>query len=112
MCLHSICRYLKINTVVNLVFLLFSAVIFYAWGDSIYQMHSHMFGITRESFNAIFYGLLGLYKLYFWMFNVVPLIALCCICKCRKNQKPGCCGNKECQCCGPDKGACPDKNKV
>ena len=39
-------------------------------------MQSKWYPISREAFNVIIYSFLGLYKLFFITFNVVPYIAL------------------------------------
>jgi hypothetical protein len=45
-------------------------------GDWAYRMHSKWFPISREAFNVAIYCFLGLYKLFFWFFNLIPFIAL------------------------------------
>jgi len=44
--------------------------------DFVYRMHRRWFPISRESFNLIIYSFLGLFKIIFLVFNVVPYIAL------------------------------------
>jgi hypothetical protein len=41
-----------------------------------YQMHHYWIPISKESFNAIHYGGIGLYKLAIFVFNLVPYFAL------------------------------------
>jgi hypothetical protein len=41
-----------------------------------YQMHHYWIPISKESFNAIHYGGIGLYKLAIFMFNLVPYLIL------------------------------------
>lgn len=96
MCLHSLCRFFKINTLINLVFLVLTAVIYYAFGDHIYQLHSHVFAISKEEFDALYYALMGIYKLFFWVFNFVPMVALCCLCRCPKTMEHSCGDQKKC----------------
>ena len=45
-------------------------------GDFVYRMHSKWFSIPRESFNTVLYSFIGLYKIFFVVFNIVPYIAL------------------------------------
>lgn len=45
-------------------------------GDWIYRVHSKLFPISRETFNAIHYSGMALYKLSLFFFNLVPWIAL------------------------------------
>lgn len=44
--------------------------------DLVYRTQSFWFPIPRETFNVIFYSFLGLFKLLFLIFNLVPYIAL------------------------------------
>lgn len=44
--------------------------------DFVYATQSKMFPIPRESFDVILYAFLGLFKIVFLVFNVVPYVAL------------------------------------
>ncbi len=44
--------------------------------DLVYRTQSRWFPIPRESFDVVFYSFLGLFKIFFLMFNVVPYLAL------------------------------------
>ena len=44
--------------------------------DFIFQLHSKWFNISRETFNVALYSFIGLYKILFIVFNVVPYVAL------------------------------------
>ena len=44
--------------------------------DLVYRMQSKWFPITRETFNVVIYSFLGLFKIVFLVFNVVPYVAL------------------------------------
>ena len=44
-------------------------------GDWIYRMQSKFFPISREAFNVIIYCFIGLYKMFFIVFNLVPFLA-------------------------------------
>ena len=39
-------------------------------------MHSKLFPISREAFDLTIYGFIGLYKIVFVTFNLVPYLAL------------------------------------
>lgn len=45
-------------------------------GDFFYRMHTKWFGISRETFDAMHYGGLGLFKLLIIVFNMAPYLAL------------------------------------
>jgi len=42
----------------------------------VYRMQSKLFPIPRETFNVVIYSFLGLFKIVFLVFNVVPYVAL------------------------------------
>ncbi len=44
--------------------------------DLVYRTQSKWFPIPRETFNVVFYSFLGLFKIVFLVFNVVPYVAL------------------------------------
>ena len=44
--------------------------------DLVYRTQSRWFPIPRESFDVVFYSFLGLFKIFFLMFNVVPYLTL------------------------------------
>lgn len=44
--------------------------------DLVYRLQNNWYPIPRESFNIIIYSFLGLFKIFFIVFNVVPYVAL------------------------------------
>jgi len=44
--------------------------------DWVYRTQSKWFPIPRETFNVVIYAFLGLFKIVFLVFNIVPYIAL------------------------------------
>ncbi|WP_455756518.1 DUF6868 family protein [Sulfurimonas sp.] len=44
--------------------------------DLVYNLHSKWFDIPREKFDGIHYIMLGFYKLFIFLFNLVPYLAL------------------------------------
>ncbi|MEZ5591959.1 MAG: hypothetical protein R3F53_15095 [Gammaproteobacteria bacterium] len=44
--------------------------------DFVYRLQSIWFPIPRETYNAIIYAFLGLFKLLFLVFSAVPYVAL------------------------------------
>ncbi len=63
-------------TVINLGIFILSAVLSMLLKDLIVRMHGRMFGISPEALKAILYGYLGLYKVVFIVFVLVPWLAL------------------------------------
>ena len=44
--------------------------------DFVYSVQSRWFPVSRDSFDVIIYGFMGVFKLFFIMFNLVPWLAL------------------------------------
>ena len=44
--------------------------------DLVYRTQSKWFPIPRDTFNVVMYSFLGLFKIVFLVFNVVPYVAL------------------------------------
>ena len=62
--------------VMNFGLLLLWLVMFIFAHDWIYKMHSKWYKITPDSFNAIHYGGLGIYKMIVIIFNLFPYLAM------------------------------------
>lgn len=63
-------------TIINGGLMIYSSLIIMLAPDWIYRMQSKWFPLPRETFNAIIYSYLGLFKVLFLLFNVTPYIAL------------------------------------
>jgi hypothetical protein len=63
-------------TIIDGALLVFSFLVCAFAGDWIYRIHRRLFPIPRESFNVVIYASIGLLKLLFFVFNVVPFVAL------------------------------------
>jgi hypothetical protein len=55
----------------------------FVWGifcflapDLVYSIQNYGFPMPREAFNLIIYSFLGLFKIFFLIFNLVPYLAL------------------------------------
>lgn len=69
-------RFFMWCTVLNFGLLMGSFVFLAFAGDSVHKMHSKWFPMPRETFNVVLYSLLGIYKIVWIVFNVVPWVAL------------------------------------
>lgn len=72
-------RFFMWCTVMNFGLLMFSFVFLAFAGDFVYKTHSKWFSMPRESFNVVLYAVLGMYKVVWLVFNVVPWVALAII---------------------------------
>jgi len=62
--------------IINGAMLILSFVICTFAADWVYRMHSRWYPISREAFNVAIYSFLGLFKIFFIVFNLVPWLAL------------------------------------
>lgn len=44
--------------------------------DWTYSIHTRWFRLNRDTFDLVHYAGMGLFKLFIWMFNLAPYIAL------------------------------------
>ena len=63
-------------TILNGSLLILIAIIFLVAPDLIYRKHKMWFAISRDQFNLASYCFLGLFKIFFIVFNLVPYVAL------------------------------------
>ena len=77
--LESVRTFLLWCTIINYAILILWFVIFVFAHDFFYRMHTKWFALSRETFDAINYGGISVYKIGIMLFNLVPLIVICCI---------------------------------
>ncbi len=63
-------------TIINGGILVLWTLAFMIAPDLVYRLQSKWFPIPRETFSAIIYSLIGLFKIFFFVFNLVPYLAL------------------------------------
>jgi len=63
-------------SIVNGGLLTFWALFLMFAPELVYRIQSYWFPMAREHFNMIIYGFLGLFKVFFLFFNLVPYLAL------------------------------------
>jgi len=74
--IQALTRFFMWCTIINGGLLaLWSAMCIFA-PDFVYRTQSKWFPISRETFNVIIYSFLGLFKIVFLVFNLVPYVAL------------------------------------
>lgn len=61
---------------VGLLVLSFLVAAFGFGSDFVYRMHSKWFPMPRDTFNRVLYLLIGVYKIFVFVFNLVPWVAL------------------------------------
>ncbi len=63
-------------TIINGAMLVLSAAMCTFARDWVYSVHSRWFPMPRETFDVVIYSLIGLFKIVFIVFNLVPYVAL------------------------------------
>ena len=66
-------------SIINIGLMILSALLLISAGDFVYRMHGKLFPMPRETFNAVIYLFLGVYKIMIIVFNLVPWAALAII---------------------------------
>ena len=62
--------------IINGSLLAFWIIMLSAVPDLVYQTQRKWFPLEKEQFTVVMYGFLGLFKIFFMIFNFTPLIAL------------------------------------
>ncbi len=76
MTIDTVTKFFMWCTILNGAILIYSSVICICAADWAYRMHSKLFGISRDAFNIAIYSFIGLFKILFLTFNLIPYIAL------------------------------------
>ena len=63
-------------TIINGALLVLWTIICMFAPDLVYRTQNKWFPLPRETFNVVIYSFLGLFKIVFLVFNVVPYVAL------------------------------------
>ena len=63
-------------TIMNGALLVLWTIMLILAPDSVYRIHRKWFPIPRETFDVVIYSFLGIFKIVFLVFNVVPYVAL------------------------------------
>ena len=74
--IRTLTAFFKWCTIINGSLLVLSAIMFILAPDFIYSMQNQLFPISREFFDLMMYSFLGIFKIIFLVFNVVPYVAL------------------------------------
>ncbi len=69
-------RFFMWGTILNAAFLMVAFMVWVCAADYMYRTHNRLFGISRESFNLVFYVFIGAYKLITYAFFLTPWLAL------------------------------------
>lgn len=74
--IQTLTAFFKWCTIINGSLLALSAIMFILVPDFVYSMQNQLLPISREFFDLMMYSFLGIFKIIFLVFNVVPYVAL------------------------------------
>ena len=63
-------------TIINGGLFLFWILIYLCAPDAVYRTQSKWFPISQEKFQVVYYGFMGIFKIFIIVFNLVPYVAL------------------------------------
>lgn len=66
-------------SIINFALLMLIAILCVAASDWIYRTQTRWIPLSRPTFDTILYGFIGLFKLLWIFFNLVPWFALCLV---------------------------------
>ena len=73
---HTLKTFFMWCTIIDGALLVLASLICILASDWVYRMHSCLFPMSREAFDLARYSFIGLFKILFFVFNVVPYVAL------------------------------------
>lgn len=74
--IQTLTNFFKWCTIINAGLLIAATLMLLLVPDFTYHVQSMWIDISRETFNVVYYSMIGLFKIFFIVFNVVPWIAL------------------------------------
>ena len=74
--IETLTAFFKWCTIINGAILIYSSLFICFAPGFIYRMQNRWFSISRETFDIVAYSYLGLFKLLFFVFSLVPYLAL------------------------------------
>jgi len=74
--IETLTRFFMWCTIMNGALLVLWTTMLVLAPDLVYRTQSKWFPIPRETFDVVIYAFLGLFKIVFLVFNVVPYLAL------------------------------------
>lgn len=76
MSLNLLTEFFMWCTIIDGVLLLLMTLLYAGCPGCVYRLQSRVAPVSREVFDQIFYAFIGLFKIGFLIFNLVPFLAL------------------------------------
>ena len=64
------------STVINMGLMILNILFFMSSKDWMYEFHSNFFTISFETYNALWFMILGVWSTLIWVFNLIPYFVL------------------------------------
>ncbi len=74
--IQTLTTFLMWCTIINGGLLAFWTIMCITAPDLVYRTQNKWFPMPKETFTVVIYSFLGLFKVFFLVFNLVPLVAL------------------------------------
>ena len=74
--IQSLTKFFMWCTIINGAIFFIWIIIYFIAPNLVYRIQNKIFPQPRETFNIFYYSFLGLFKIIFLVFNVVPYVAL------------------------------------
>ena len=74
--IQALTKFFMWCTILNGALLILWTLVCFCALDWVYRIHGRWFSFPRETFNAIIYLFLGIFKMVFLVFNAAPFVAL------------------------------------
>ena len=74
--IQTVTEFFKWCSIINGTMLIISSIMLMCAADFVYSIHSKWFPISRTTFNTAIYSFIGLFKILFIFFNLIPYVVL------------------------------------
>lgn len=74
--IQKLTKFFMWNTIINCIILIVAVIGCISFLDFCYSMHSKFFVMDRDTFNSAIYLFLGIFKIIWLTFNLIPFVSL------------------------------------
>ncbi len=74
--IHQLTTFFQWMTIMNIILIFISTILWTALKKWVYSMHGKLFNLTPEQMSLVAYQYLAIYKVLLIVFNLVPYLAL------------------------------------
>ncbi len=74
--IQTLTKFFMWCTIINGALLSLWAIFLFLAPDLVYRTQNKWFPMPHETFNVVIYSFLGVFKIFYLIFNIVPFVAL------------------------------------